>query len=157
MGVYDPVRYGIENIRAEITKNLEEGYEYKKVLRYDPNICQYHERKHEVCGFCADFCPTGAILKITDKRQLEFNEIKCTGCGGCISICPSGALDYAETGRGVFHLICKVFRGKIALILPEGMSIESVNVELKPGVLPLAVGGRKFRDRPRFCVNFQNQ
>ncbi len=155
VGVYDPLRYSMEQVLTSVLSNLENGYEYKKILRYDPSICQFHERKHDVCGFCADFCPTGAIFKVENERHLSFEEIKCTGCGGCISVCPSGALDYAETSRGVFHLISKVFRGKIALIIPEGMGIERLDVRLKPGVLPLVVGGRKFLDESHLITILQ--
>ncbi len=155
VGVYDPAKLGFEQTYRSIVKNLKEGYEYTKIIRYDPSICQYHERKHDVCGFCADFCPVEAILKIDDKRHLEFVEVNCTGCGGCISICPSGALDYAETSRGVFHMMSKAFRDRIALIIPEEMNIDSLDVRLKEDVLPFVIGGRKFLDESHFLTILQ--
>ncbi len=154
VGVYDPERASLEEVKEKVLTNLLNGYEYRKVLRYDSSICQHHERTQDVCGVCADFCPVDAILKV-EGRRLQFVEVNCTGCGGCISVCPSGALDYAETSRGVFHMMSKVFRGRISLIVPEVMNIDDLSVELKKNVFPFVVGGRKFLDESHFLTLLQ--
>ncbi len=120
------------------------SYEYKNFIKYDPNICQYHERNSEICGKCAEVCPTVAILKEDEVKHLAFSHVDCHGCGGCISVCPSGALDYAQMPRGAFFQVTKFFKDSIPLIIPRKMEIENLEVALKEGVLPLAIEGEKF-------------
>ena len=142
-GTYDPNIIGLE--KALQTANANKGlYEYKNFVKYDSNICQYHERNTEICGKCAEVCPTVAILKVDEKKHLEFSHVDCTGCGGCISVCPSGALDYSQMPRVAFKEVIELYRDSVALIIPRKMDLESLHVELPQGVLPLAIEGEKF-------------
>lgn len=134
-GVYDNVSTILEN-KGE--------YRYKNYIKYDSSICQYHERNEEICGKCAEVCPTVAILKEDEEKHLAFSHVDCHGCGGCISVCPSGALDYAQMPRVAFYEITKFFKDSIPLIIPAKMDLEELHVELKEGVLPLAIEGEKF-------------
>ena len=134
-GVYDDI--------LTILKNKGE-YRYKNYIKYDSSICQYHERNEEICGKCAEVCPTVAILKEDKEKHLIFSHIDCHGCGGCISVCPSGALDYAQMPRVAFWEVSKFFKDTIPLIIPKKMNLEGLHVELKEGVLPLTIEGEKF-------------
>jgi len=42
------------------------------------------------CGACADECPSGAIVEVENKY--EINQKKCTECGTCVDICPNEAI-----------------------------------------------------------------
>lgn len=142
-GVYDPAVLGLDKAIGKV-KNSKGVYRYKNFISYDPFICQYHERREEICGKCAEVCPTVAILKNDEKRQLVFSHIDCHGCGGCISVCPSGALDYTQMPRAVFSKITPSYKNKVALIIPQKMDIESLHVQLLEDVLPLAIEGEKY-------------
>ena len=142
-GVFDPLELGFDEALRKVEDNLN-GYRYKNFTIYDPNICQYNERREEICGKCEEVCPTVAILKDDEKKHLEFSQIDCHGCGGCISVCPSGALDYTQMPRTAFSEIKEFYADKVALIVPRKMNLESLHVELPKGVLPLAIEGEKF-------------
>ena len=139
----------------EALENAEFGYEYVKVLKYDNTICQHHNRQYDVCGFCADVCPVDAIVKADDPRRLEFVDINCTRCGGCVSICPSGAMDFRVPDRSVFHMMSKIYKDRIPLIIPEKMGFESLEIDLKEDVLPFVIGGKKFLDESHLLTILQ--
>ena len=142
-GVFDPLELGFDEVSKKVEDNLN-GYRYKNFTMYDPDICQYNERREEICGKCEEVCPTVAILKDDEKKHLEFSQIDCHGCGGCISVCPSGALDYTQMPRIAFSEIKEFYRDKVALIVPRKMDLEALHVELPKGILPLAIEGEKF-------------
>jgi ferredoxin len=142
-GVYDPNIIGLEE-SVKSAKNNSGEYRYKNFIKYDPSICQYHERQTEICGKCVEVCPTVAIVKIDEKKHLEFSHIDCQGCGGCVSVCPSGALDYSQMPRVAFKEVCSFYTDKIPLIIPRKMELENLKITLKKGVLPLAIEGKKY-------------
>lgn len=142
-GSFDPLESSIQEVVQEIRNNIIE-YSYKKFTTYDSSICQYHERREEVCGKCEEVCPTVAIEKENENKHLLFSQIDCHGCGGCISVCPSGALDYAPTSKESLFEISKFYKGHIALIIPQKMDIENLHMPLKQNVLPLLIEGEKF-------------
>ena len=150
-GTFDPFESSIEDVLETIRKNIAH-YEYKKFTVYDKTICQYHERREEICSKCEEVCPTVAIVKHDEEKHLEFSQIDCHGCGGCISVCPSGALDYAPSNRGSIFEIAKEIRGYIPLIIPRQMSVEGLEIDLKENVLPLAVEGEKFLHEGTFLT-----
>ncbi|MBE0496644.1 MAG: 4Fe-4S dicluster domain-containing protein [Campylobacterales bacterium] len=142
-GVLDPEKNDIAKI-VEAIEAKTGTHAYKNFITYDPSICQYHERREEICGKCAEVCPTVAIVKLDDTKHLKFSHIDCHGCGGCISVCPSGAVEYAQMPRRAFYEIAKLYQDKTALIVPRKMSLEGLHVSLPTGVLPLAIEGEKF-------------
>jgi ferredoxin len=142
-GVYDPSLIGLEGALKKLRDNRGE-YRYKNYINYDSSICQYHERREEVCGKCAEVCPTVAILKEDETKHLEFSHIDCHGCGGCISVCPSGALDYTQMPRSAFSHVSEYFKGSTALIIPHKMDLSLIDAPLRSGVLPLMIEGEKF-------------
>ena len=107
----------------EMIKAKTGTHKYKNFTTYDPSICQYHERREEICGKCADICPTVAIIKQDEDKHLKFSHIDCHGCGGCISVCPSGAIEYSQMPRMAFFWIAKLYPGKTPLLIPRKMSL----------------------------------
>ncbi|MFA7091009.1 MAG: 4Fe-4S binding protein [Arcobacteraceae bacterium] len=142
-GTFDPLQSTIQDTLNILRQNINE-YTYKKFTTYDSSVCQYHERREEICGKCEDVCPTVAIVKDDATKHLIFSQIDCHGCGGCISVCPSGALDYTPTSRESLFEISKYYEGHIALVVPAKMDLENLNLTLKENVLPLAIEGEKF-------------
>lgn len=142
-GIYDPNIVGLENSLNSIKSNLN-GFDFKKTLLYNDTICQFHERKDEVCARCEEVCPTNAITKIVKDRHLVFSNVDCTSCGECISICPSGSLDYAELNRDSLYELSLFYKNTHPLILSSSLEIDSINVGLKDGVLPFYVNGDIF-------------
>lgn len=142
-GTFDPMESSIEEVLETLRKNIQH-YSYKKFVTYDSTICQYHERREEICGKCAEVCPTVAIVKDDATKHLTFSQIDCHGCGGCISVCPSGAVDYSPTNRESLFEISKFYEGHIALVIPQKMDLEHLTLTLKENVLPLAIEGEKF-------------
>ena len=150
-GTFDPKLTSTKEVVETLRANVVE-YNYKKYTTYDPSICQYHERREEVCGKCEEVCPTTAILKNDELKHLEFSQIDCHGCGGCISVCPSGALDYAATNRESLFEVSKLYKESHPVIIPEKMDIESLNIELKEDVLPFSIEGEKFLHEASFLT-----
>jgi ferredoxin len=142
-GSFDPMQSSIQDVLETLRKNINH-YSYKKFTTYDSTICQYHERREEICGKCEEVCPTVAIVKDDATKHLTFSQIDCHGCGGCVSVCPSGAIDYTPTNRESLYEISKFYEGHIALVIPEKMDMEHLNVSLKPNVLPFSIEGEKF-------------
>ncbi len=142
-GCFDPLKSSIDDVLATIRMNIS-NFQYKKFTTYDKTICQYHERREEICGKCAEVCPTVAIMKIDEEKHLEFSQIDCHGCGGCVSVCPSGAIEYAPSSRESISQMSKFYEGHIPLIIPHKMDIPSMNIELKQNVLPFKIEGEKF-------------
>ncbi|WP_072682381.1 4Fe-4S binding protein [Arcobacter sp. LA11] len=142
-GCFDPLKTSIDDVLANIRTNIT-NYEYKKFTTYDKTICQYHERREEICGKCAEVCPTVAIVKDDEQKHLEFSQIDCHGCGGCISVCPSGAIEYAPSSRESISEMSRFYEGQIPLVIPEKMNIGSLAVKLKENILPFKIEGEKF-------------
>lgn len=142
-GCFDPLKSSIDDVLAQIRLNIT-NYEYKKFTTYDKTICQYHERREEICGKCAEVCPTVAIVKDDEQKHLEFSQIDCHGCGGCVSVCPSGAIDYAPSNKETISEMAREFKNQIPLVIPQKMNIKDLDIELKEGVLPFAIEGEKF-------------
>lgn len=142
-GVIDAKEQNIDDIVSQVVEKLGD-YKYKNYITYNNSICQYHERREEICGKCAEVCPTVAITKIDEEKHLKFSHIDCHGCGGCVSVCPSGALDYSQMPQDTFFEISKLYRGKIPLIIPRKMFNSLPDIELPKGVLPFGIEGEKY-------------
>ncbi|MGM0622567.1 MAG: 4Fe-4S dicluster domain-containing protein, partial [Campylobacterota bacterium] len=141
-GTFDPNDLGLDAVVQTVCNNAKE-YIYKKYLSYDKNICQYHERRDEVCTKCEEVCPSVAITKDDHNKHLIFSHIDCHGCGGCVSVCPSGALDYTPSDRDSLQEISLFYKDTHALIIPQKMDLD-FDIALKEGVLPLMIDGEKF-------------
>ena len=142
-GCYDPLNLSIEEIINQLNSNIQ-AYSYKKFLNYDQNICQYHERREEICSRCEMVCPTVAITKDDKTKRLIFSHSDCIGCGDCVSICPSGSLDYSPLSKEAIYEISNFYKDSHILIIPQKMDIDNINIELKENILPLYIEGEKF-------------
>ena len=153
-GTFDPNESSIEEVVETLKENINE-YSYKKFTTYDSSICQYHERREEICSKCEEVCPTVAITKDDETKTLGFSQIDCHGCGGCVSVCPSGAIDYAPSNKESLFEMSKFFEETHPLILPEKMNISTLEVSLKENVLPFAIEGEKFLHEESFLTLLQ--
>lgn len=142
---------GVEETLKTIRENIN-SFEYRNFTTYDKNICQYHERREDICGRCEEVCPTVAITKDETNRHLVFSQVDCHGCGGCISICPSGALDYSPTNKDSLYEMSLNFKNTHPLIIPQKMSLDNLNVELKENILPFKIEGEKFFHEATFLT-----
>lgn len=150
-GTFDPKKSSVDDVLKTVRSNIQ-NYEYRKFTTYDKNICQYHERREEVCGKCEAVCPTVAITKDDNNKHLNFSQIDCHGCGGCVSICPSGAIDYAPTNRASLYQVSLLYKNTHPLIIPNKMQIENLDIELKERVLPFTIDGEKFLHESSFLT-----
>lgn len=140
-GIYDPNILGINKV-IETLKNNINSFSYKKFTTYNPNICQYNERKlGEICSSCAKVCPTTAITKDENAKKLVFSAVDCNSCGECISICPSGSLDSAATSRDSLFELSQFYKARHPLIISSSIDVENLIVPLKEDVFPLVVNG----------------
>lgn len=153
-GIYDPSASSVDAVMNQLKKSTE-GFEYRNYITYDASICQYHERREEVCSRCESVCPTIAITKEDETKHLHFSDVDCLGCGGCISICPSGALDYAPMNKESFFNISRMYEGHTPLIIPAKMNAHELKIELKENVLPFAIEGEKFLDESKLLTLLQ--
>jgi len=127
----------------EILQSKSPVYRYRNSTIFDPAICQYQGRRNDLCAKCVEVCPTVAILKNDEKRELVFSHIDCIGCGACVSVCPSGALKFAKLPQSVFGEIAKLYAGKIPLLIAESEIESAPAVQLPCGVLPFGIFGSK--------------
>ncbi len=157
-GVYDPLKEGKDEVIKKIKENIK-SFSYKTSISYNPDICQYKGRdgkeKGDICGDCADICPTNAILKVDENKELVFSDIDCETCGGCVSVCPSGALDLKASPREYMYEASNLLKDRKILVIPEVMDIENIKASLPEKVVPLVVGGRKFLHEAHFISLFQ--
>lgn len=130
-------------------------HNYKSAITYDSTICQYHSRRSEHCAKCVDICPTVAILKDDEKRELVFSHIDCHECGGCVAVCPSGAMDYSKMPRDAFYDIAKMYKDKKIVITPRIMDIDRCDVILPEGFVPFAIEGEKFLGETHYLTLLQ--
>ena len=143
-GVYDPSESSVEEVIEQLRANISTTYNYRKFISYDNSICQYHERREEICGKCEEVCPSMAIVKDDEHKHLEFSQVDCHGCGGCVSVCPSGAIDYAPSDRESLYEVSTHYKDTYPLVIPAKMDVKDLDIPLKEGVLPFAIEGEKF-------------
>lgn len=154
IGIFDPNLSSIDEVIQTLKNNIN-SYSYKKFTTYDSTICQYHERREEICSKCEEVCPTVAITKDDKTKTLTFSQIDCHGCGGCISVCPSGAVDYAPSNKEALFEMSKFYKNTHPLVVPAKMNLENLEVSLKENILPFAIEGEKFLHEASFLTLLQ--
>jgi ferredoxin len=152
-GTLDPVIIGLKEALEQL-KNNTLHYSYTNFLTYNPDICQYRERREFTCAKCEQVCPSVAITADESKRHLRFSMIDCLGCGGCVSVCPSGALDYAPNPKDSIYECATFYKDAHPLIIPKKMVLDC-EVELKEGILPYMIEGEKFLDEAALLTILQ--
>ena len=150
-GTFDPNLSTVEEIIKTLKQNIN-SYSYKKFTTYNQNICQYHGRREEICSKCEEVCPTVAITKDDKTKTLAFSQIDCHGCGGCVSVCPSGAIDYAPSNKEALFEMSKFYKDTHPLVIPQKMSMQTLEVSLKEDILPFAIEGEKFLHESTFLI-----
>ena len=138
-GCYDLREFSDDNALLAFLQSKSPSYKYKHFINYDSSICQYAKRREECCAKCAEICPTTAIVKIDETRELDFSMVDCIGCGDCASICPSGSLEFTPLPKASFWALLDFYKDKKILLVDENFTLESVEVPLKTGVLPLVL------------------
>lgn len=143
--------FEIKDLKNEEILNLLEifspNYPYKKAISYDSMICQYANRRSIHCSKCVDACPTVAIMKDDEKKELIFSDIDCVACGKCTSVCPSGSLEYNFVPRNSFSEIISFYEDNIVLLFDESINIEKIDLKLNQNILPLALKSVNFLDQ----------
>lgn len=122
-------------------------FNYKKIIAYDAQTCQYKSRRTKHCAKCVDACPTVAIMKDDEIKELEFSDIDCIACGACISVCPSGSLEYNSMPRNGFYEVAKIYADKIVLAFEECLDISNLSINLKENILPFPLKSVNFLDQ----------
>lgn len=138
-GCYDLRKFSDEWALLEFLQEKSPIYRYKNYINYDSSICQYDKRREECCGKCAELCPSVAILKDDEKRQLVFSQVDCVGCGDCVSVCPSGSLEFTPLPSASFWALLDFYKGKKILLVDEKFSLENLEISLDKNVLPLVL------------------
>lgn len=144
-GIHDPDILGVAQTVAALLADSSNS-SYTNFIKYNASLCQYHHRRTNVCGYCADLCPTGAISKNSTLKELVIADIDCNGCGGCVGICPTGAIDYALLPRTAFQSISSFYKERSALILSGSSIKEDLQLNLHENVLPLFLENIDFLD-----------
>ncbi len=142
-GIFDPKLVSSDEIVESLRANISSFSSIKTIL-YDKSICQYHERKDEICSKCEEVCPTNAITKDEKNRRLVFSLVDCIRCGECVSVCPSGSLNSANTSRESLYEVSSFYKNTKPLIISSKSNIDELSVELGKDVLPLCIVGDIF-------------
>lgn len=145
-GCYDISNFNSKDI-LELLNSNSPKHKFKNYISYDDSICQYHHRRSLHCGKCDEICPSVAILKDDEIKQLEFSHVDCVDCGECVNICPSGALDYAPMPKNCFYEILKFYEDKIILVISENVKIENLDIQLNENIIPFMVKTSHFLDQ----------
>ena len=137
-----------ENIDSMINEieNLIGDFTYENTILFDENKCQYHHRDKTTksyCSECESVCPTFAITKDDEAKELRFSNIDCIFCGKCVNICPSGAMQKANAPFIEIEKAIQIYQNKIPLILSKediekfvDSNIDIKDSPLVPFVLP---------------------
>ena len=145
-GCYDLRKFSDERALLEFLQEKSPKYRYTNYINYDSSICQYDKRREECCGKCAELCPSVAILKDDEKRQLVFSQVDCVGCGDCVSVCPSGSLEFTPLPSASFWALLDFYKGKKILLVDEKFSLENLEISLDKNVLPLVLNSTQLNE-----------
>lgn len=107
-------------------------YEYDSKIIFNANSCQLQDRRSLHCGWCAQVCPTLAIVK--NENRLLINDIDCISCAKCINICPTNALILTDFNNESFWQISKLYENEQILVLDDF----SINADIS-GFLPFVM------------------
>lgn len=138
-GCYDLRKFSDEAHLLEFLQSKSPIYRYKNIINYDSSICQYAKRREECCGKCVEICPTTAIIKIDESRELDFSMVDCVGCGDCVSVCPSGSLEFTPLPKDSFWALLNFYKDKKILLVNKPFALENLDIALDEGVLPLVL------------------
>lgn len=153
-GCYDIDGFSEDEILSLVSK-ITPKYNYKKVIEYDPDICDYCSRLGENCLACQKACPTVAILKDSAKKELIFSDIDCINCGKCIGVCPTGALKYRQISLDGVKDAAKEYEDNVMLIA-SNLDFMNLKLDLKDNVLPISFENIDFLENNYLLTIIQN-
>lgn len=153
-GCYEIANLSNEQI-LQILNEKSPEFRYKNSITYDSQICDYHHRRDEICAKCSEICPTVAILKDDENKELVFSHIDCIGCGRCVGICPTGAIDSAKMPRNAFLQVAKLYENKKILIIPQNLDLQDLSVKLPQNTLILSLYTLNFLSLTHFLTLLQ--
>jgi Fe-S-cluster-containing hydrogenase component 2 len=65
-------------------------------LTFIPTVCTQCEKP-----YCAEVCPTAALVKNPETGIVEFIKDKCIGCKQCVVACPWGSIKMDHSGKEI--------------------------------------------------------
>ena len=134
-GCFDASAISAKEILEFLSSHVP-NYTYQNYIFCQNDACLYHHKRGDVCSKCVELCPTVAILKNEDEKELVFSPIDCIACGRCVGVCPSGAIDNAVITRTSFEALGRLFKSRIPIIAKDGFLPK---VRFKNSVLPLVL------------------
>jgi len=91
----EQVRAKLDGLAKPAEINVPGNKPYKERNPSGPRAPETVAEKCQLCGDCAEVCPTNAVT-ITSKVETA-NE-KCTACSACVKACPTGARVWTNEG-----------------------------------------------------------
>jgi carbon-monoxide dehydrogenase iron sulfur subunit len=70
--------------------------EFREDLMFVPTVCSQCEMP-----YCAQVCPTTALVKNTTTGLVDFLKEKCIGCKQCVVACPWGSIRINHLGKEI--------------------------------------------------------
>jgi carbon-monoxide dehydrogenase iron sulfur subunit len=70
--------------------------EFREDLMFVPTVCSQCETP-----YCAQVCPTTALVKNTTTGLVDFLKEKCIGCKQCVVACPWGSIRINHLGKEI--------------------------------------------------------
>jgi len=70
--------------------------EFREDLMFVPTVCSQCETP-----YCAQVCPTTALVKNANTGLVDFLKEKCIGCKQCVVACPWGSIRINHLGKEI--------------------------------------------------------
>jgi ferredoxin len=144
LGYFSMAQSGQEALQQVL--DMRGTFHKPRYFQYQKSLCAHGANGKTGCTRCLDACPTGAIVSVGDK--VEVNSYLCQGCGGCVMTCPSGAMRYAypppqdtlQALRAAITAYGKHDSGAPTLLFYAADCAADIRAaKLAPEVLPIAV------------------
>lgn len=140
-GVYNVANFeNAETLLEVLCENLGE-YNYKDIISYKEDYCQYHHRREKHCSKCADVCPTFGVGANDNLMELAFSMVDCIGCGACVGVCPTNCLEYEELPKEGLEEIIDLYREQRIFLcaLSDYEELCAQNVVLPESLTPMVL------------------
>lgn len=100
------------------------------------------------CGDCAEACPEGIIVSLSEIPQIDFSAGYCTFCGDCVRACAEGAFVVEQTCDNLsncppwslgasFDHRCIASQGTECRICGEQCEVEAIRFRPRRGGPPI--------------------
>ena len=106
------------NISGIIKSSVIDGPGNRMVIFFQAcNLnCIYCHNSHTIglcnlCGICANACPTQSLTINKEKKQIVHNEASCTHCDTCLKVCPENSSPFYKN-MSVSDLISEILEVK---------------------------------------------